>query len=139
MHDLPRGARGTKESHVVQRLALPRDDQLVARGKDALESVMRRALVPTEEQFWVCLASGEALANALLYGLGDTVRMLLTARPEEVRLVYIYETEPFDTTPALPDPLAERGRGIPLMRELCQTADWRFLGGGVILTLARSW
>ena len=89
------------------------------------------------------VAFGEALANAIEHGLGDDP-ILIECRIGEDRIVARIEdfglgfTGPPPVVPELPDPLAERGRGLAIMRRCSDIFSLSTMQGrGTNVTIGR--
>ncbi len=131
------------DSDGVLRMVIPArvTDQRPAVER-VVEACRHLAELDPDTAFRVRVALGEAVANAILYGSGKDphafVRVEAQARPAELILRVSDEGRGFDPE-AVPDPTApggllrSRGRGLFLMRRLCEEIRFNEAGNEVTL------
>lgn len=83
-------------------------------------------------------AASEAVANAIEHGLPcwDGTIHIWTCQREECLTFGVRNAGPFHFNPPSQDPLAERGRGLPLMSSLVDGLALTQVGGDVIVELS---
>jgi anti-sigma regulatory factor (Ser/Thr protein kinase) len=122
---------------------LPAEAVSAAKARGLVAGAARGAKCLSESDVEdMCVAVGEAFANAVRYGAGASVpavRFGVELHPGGLRVHMSYPSVPFDTAPAAPDPedLATGGYGLYLMRALADVVDFRFEDGTARLRLEK--
>ncbi len=130
----------------VLRLCVPPDARYVPQVRRTLGSFARRHHVAGRDIDTLLLAVGEAMANAVEHS--DTTHDIeVQCRIDEREIIATVidsgrgvERSAADRLLPLPEPLAERGRGIPIMQRCTDMFSMRPLPGGgtgVVLGLLR--
>lgn len=128
-------------------LELPSDVSMIEAAVDYVVSRCRAcSFEGPEVDFRLRVSISEALANAILYGNASdpekTVRVHVRIEPGWVEVCVADEGEGFDPN-AIPDPTrpenrgATGGRGLFLIRELMDRADFNEQGNAVRMVLTR--
>ena len=127
------------------RLRVPPNAQY---GRFVRERVLGYAAargVPKADALEFVAALSEALANAIEHSLSaDTIEVSCWLDEERLVATVVdhgigFSSEQHVSRPSLPDPLAERGRGLPLMRTFAdQVAVRSRPGEGTAVMLSRS-
>lgn len=90
----------------------------------------------------LCVAVGEAFANAVRHGASvpnAAIAFVVEVRAGGLRVEMTYPSEPFDTSPTVPDPeeMATGGYGLHLMRALADAVDFRFENGAAHISIEK--
>ena len=93
-----------------------------------------------EARFRFTLAANEAVANAIEHGAprADGTVLLKVSSDEERLCFEVHDGGGFGVNWSEPDPLSERGRGLPLMAALVDEVDLRPGPEGTVVRLAVS-
>jgi len=109
--------------HVID-ISFSREASQVAAGREAV-SWAGAALGPLWQD--VRLVASELLANAVLHGRGDWMRLRLVADGQTCTLEVTDGGEGFEAPDPPEDPLDPRGRGLQIVGKLC--CDWGVASG----------
>lgn len=131
--------------HLSFHLHVEADPSYLPQLRDQIRRHAALSGFGSEDQDSVLLAAGEALSNALEHGSPggprDCIGLSVTAEPSGVTIEVLDQGPGFSCDPAripAPDPLALRGRGIPLMVALMDDVEiCRRAGGGTRVTLRK--
>ena len=107
--------------------------------REALRDFLRRTGSDINTEFDVVLCAGEALSNAVRYGLGKQIAWSATQMPHRVLFELEYRSDIFDTSARVHNSskMMESERGILLMRSLMDHVQFRFQKGMVRVSMAR--
>ncbi|MFC8042898.1 ATP-binding protein [Nocardia sp. NPDC057353] len=104
-------------AHVLRTAAGP---GALAAIHAALEQVWAAHPVPEPVRLHLDLAAGEIGANIVEHGTAATLRLEISVRPDRVQLVFTDDGDAATgidlDAAAMPDPMADRGRGLALAR-----------------------
>ncbi|HEY9086041.1 MAG TPA: ATP-binding protein [Candidatus Tyrphobacter sp.] len=131
----------------VLRLVIPSDARFVRKVRKELIAFARRHRVASSDLDTLLLAVGEALANAVEHA-GSAHDIEVQCRVDDREIVAtiidsgrgVGRTLADDIIAPLPEPMAEGGRGIPIMQRCTDMFSIRSLPGGgtgVVLGLLR--
>ncbi|MEV0355091.1 ATP-binding protein [Nocardia sp. NPDC050697] len=112
-------------AHVLRTSTGP--DTLAA-VHDALEQVWAAHPVPEAVRLHLDLATGEIAANIVEHGGSATLRFEVAVRPDRVEASFTDDGPPAEVdlaAVAMPDPLADRGRGLALARQVLDELTYR--------------
>jgi len=114
---------------VVLRLEIPRNTRYISVARDAAEAAAQDFGFDKTDCGYIRLAVGEACNNAVLHGneSGPCPLVCMTCRVVDDYLVFDI-TNPgnhyrVDLTKAMPGPLAEHGRGLPLIESVMDSVE----------------
>lgn len=135
------------ESDRVLRVVIPPDARFVRAVRKELIAFARRHRVASSDLDTLLLAVGEALANAVEHA-GSAQDIEVQCRVDDREIVAtvidggrgVNHTLTDDVIAPLPEPMAEGGRGIPIMQRCTDMFSVRALPGGgtgVVLGLLR--
>jgi anti-sigma regulatory factor (Ser/Thr protein kinase) len=130
----------------VREIVLPNEPSRISEIRRFVGAFLADLRAPVETSSEILLAVGEAAGNAYRHGRGNGGRSEIRVRCEYDRpdfSVQVADDGPgFDPDEVArrgaPDPLAQGGRGLFLMRELMDGVDLETSGSGTTVTLNRS-
>ncbi len=139
--DLKKWEEVIKSAYNIE-LKIPCKSEFVAIGRLQAEAIARRLNYTEEEVHDIKVAVGEACDNSIEHGVSEKgVDLHYHLSPEEMKIEIIDYGPGFDPSgkgKEPPDPLAERGRGIFLMRTLMDRAEiYSRSGEGTMIVLAK--
>jgi anti-sigma regulatory factor (Ser/Thr protein kinase) len=125
---------------VDEKLVLAAEAGELSRARRWVEQVLGdHSRMDPSESAGVVLAVNEALANAIEHGepsSAGTVELRCQLQPESI----VFEVEDFGHFTMAPrerDPIAERGRGIPLMNLLMDEVSMKTSNDGTLVRLVK--
>ncbi|MFC3965392.1 ATP-binding protein [Nocardia jiangsuensis] len=95
---------------------------------DTLEQVWAAHPVPETVRLHLDLATGEIAANIVEHGGSATLRFEVSVRPDRVEASFTDDGPPAEvdlTAVTMPDPLADRGRGLALASQVLDELTYR--------------
>ena len=109
-------------------------EDFTARAKDPLRELLTRSEVDEAAAVTCLFVWGELASNFQKYTRGAWLRYYFDTTASRVKMVSVYQTERFELVRPAPDPLAEDGRGLFLMRRLADLTGY-FNGGEAHLSM----
>ncbi len=125
---------------VKMQLSLPRDARFVSLMRNVADSVMTNFGVPDEAKGDMQLAITEACANAVRHATGTNEYSVSIAVRADGCDVEVVDLGPgFEPPAAEPEPSAESGRGLLLMRSLVDELQFLRDDDATSVRLVKRW
>ncbi|MGD0968414.1 MAG: ATP-binding protein [Candidatus Aquilonibacter sp.] len=125
------------------RIRIPSDPRHAQTVRGAYNAFVSLHGVTDDDRDALLFGVGEALANAIEHGTADgDIEVTVEIEPDRISARITDPGRGFGTVPScftpLPEPLAERGRGIPIMQRLVDRCDVESIpGDGTVVKLGR--
>ena len=134
----PRGrGRGILSTGEPRELRLRQDPRELRRARRLAEAAAGEHGLDEEQSFRFTFAANEAVANAIEHGAprADGTVLLRIVSDAEAVCFEVHDCGGFGVDWSEPDPLSERGRGLPLMAALVDEVDLKPGPDGTVVRL----